>query len=36
MGKLKPGDDVLFRIARRSEADRVLTLFLAGTVPAKP
>lgn len=36
MGKLKAGDDVLFRIARRSESDRVLTLFLAGTVPAKP
>jgi serine protease Do len=36
MGKLKPGDDVLFRIARRSDADRVLTLFLAGTVPSKP
>jgi serine protease Do len=36
MGKLRPGDDVLFRIARRSDADRVLTLFLAGTVPSKP
>jgi serine protease Do len=36
MGRLKPGDDVLFRIARHSDADRVLTLFLAGTVPAKP
>ena len=35
MAKVKPGDDVLFRIARRSDADRVLTLFLAGTVPAK-
>jgi serine protease Do len=36
MAKLKPGDDVLFRVARHSDADRVLTLFLAGTVPAKP
>jgi S1-C subfamily serine protease len=36
MGKLKPGDDVLFRVARHSDSDRVLTLFLAGTVPAKP
>ena len=36
MAKLKPGDDVLFRIARRSEADRVLTLFLAGAIPATP
>jgi len=34
MAKLKPGEDVLFKIARRSENDRVLTLFLADTVPA--
>jgi serine protease Do len=36
MARLKAGNDVLFRIARHSDADRVLTLFLAGTVPAKP
>ncbi len=36
MAKLKPGEDVLFRIARRSDTDRVLTLYLAGSVPAKP
>jgi len=36
MAKLKPGSDVLFKIARHADADRVLTLFLAGTVPAKP
>jgi serine protease Do len=36
MTKLKPGEDVLFRIARRSDADRVLTLYLAGSIPAKP
>jgi serine protease Do len=36
MAKLKPGEDVLFRIARRSDADRILTLYLAGSVPAKP
>jgi len=36
MAKLKPGNDVLFRVARHSDADRVLTLFLAGTVPTKP
>jgi serine protease Do len=36
MAKLKPGEDVLFRIARRSDADRMLTLYLAGSVPAKP
>jgi len=35
MGKLQPGADVLFRVARRSDADRTLTLYLAGTVPAK-
>lgn len=33
MGKLKAGQDVLFRVARRTENDRVLTLFLAGAVP---
>jgi serine protease Do len=34
MAKLKPGKDVLFKVARRGDADRVLTLFLAGAVPA--
>ncbi|HKV06385.1 MAG TPA: Do family serine endopeptidase [Candidatus Acidoferrales bacterium] len=34
MAKLKSGQDVLFKVARRSDADRVLTLFLAGMVPA--
>ena len=33
LGKLKPGDDVLFRVARHGDADRVLMLFLAGAVP---
>ena len=33
MAKLKAGDDVLFKIARTSGTDRILTLFLAGTVP---
>ncbi|HTX15778.1 MAG TPA: Do family serine endopeptidase [Candidatus Baltobacteraceae bacterium] len=32
MAKLKPGDDVLFKIVRRQ--DTVLTLFLAGAVPS--
>jgi serine protease Do len=36
MAKLKPGQDVLFRVARRSDADRVLTLYLAGAIPTKP
>jgi serine protease Do len=35
MAKLKPGDDVLFKVARRSDSDRVLTLFLAGAVPSE-
>jgi serine protease Do len=35
MGKLHPGQDVLFKVARRGDADRVLTLFLAGAVPAQ-
>ncbi|MFZ0232000.1 MAG: Do family serine endopeptidase [Candidatus Acidiferrales bacterium] len=34
MAKLHPGQDVLFKVARRGDADRVLTLFLAGAVPA--
>jgi S1-C subfamily serine protease len=33
MAKLRPGDDVLFRIARHADSEKVLTLFLAGTVP---
>jgi serine protease Do len=35
MAKLHPGQDVLFKVARRGDADRVLTLFLAGAVPAQ-
>jgi S1-C subfamily serine protease len=34
MAKLQPGSDVLFRVARRSDADRTLTLYLAGSIPA--
>ena len=34
MARLKPGEDVLFKVARRSETERVLTLFLAGTIPS--
>jgi serine protease Do len=34
MAKLKPGDDVLFKIARRQDSQTVLTLFLAGAVPS--
>ena len=34
VAKLKPGDDVLFRVARHGDSDRVLMLYLAGSVPA--
>jgi serine protease Do len=34
MAKLRPGQDVLFKIARRSDSNRALTLFLAGEVPS--
>ncbi len=30
MGKLKPGDPVLFKVSTRGDNDKVLTLFLAG------
>jgi serine protease Do len=33
ISKLKPGQDVLFKVQRRADPQRVLTLFLAGTVP---
>jgi len=36
MAKLRPGDDVLFRIARHADGEKVLSVFLAGTIPAKP
>jgi serine protease Do len=35
IAKLKPRQDALFRVARRTDNDRVLTLFLAGAVPAQ-
>jgi serine protease Do len=34
MGLLKPSQDVLFKVARHADNDRVLTLFLAGAVPS--
>jgi serine protease Do len=33
MAKLKPGQDVLFRVVRRDANDRPLSVFLAGAVP---
>src|SRR5712664_1326203 len=33
MGKLKPGSNVVFKILRRQDNDRVLTVFLPGVIP---
>ena len=32
--KLKPGDQVVFKVLRRQDADKILTVFLPGVVPA--
>jgi serine protease Do len=34
VSKLKPGDNVVFKVLRRQDSDRVLTVFLPGVVPA--
>src|SRR6266403_1814231 len=34
VSKLKPGEDVVFKILRRQDSDRILTLYLSGRVPA--
>jgi serine protease Do len=34
ISKLKPGQDVVFKVLRRADSDRTLTVFLAGVVPA--
>jgi serine protease Do len=34
VSKLKSGEDVVFKVLRRQDTDRVLTLFLSGKVPA--
>jgi len=31
---LKPGDNVVFKVLRRQDSDRILTVFLPGVVPA--
>jgi len=31
---LKPGEEVVFKVLRRQDSDRVLTLYLSGKVPA--
>jgi len=35
VSKLKPGQDVVFKVLRRADGDRTLTVFLAGVVPAE-
>jgi len=32
--KLKPGENVVFKVLRRQDSDRILTVFLSGVVPA--
>src|SRR5467141_174934 len=34
VSKLKPGEDVVFKILRRQDSDRILTLYLSGRVPS--
>jgi serine protease Do len=34
LGAIKPGQEVLFKVLRRAENDRVLTVLLAGTAPS--
>jgi serine protease Do len=34
VSKLKPSEDVVFRVLRRQDSDRLLTLYLSGRVPA--
>jgi S1-C subfamily serine protease len=34
VGKLKAGDSVVFKVLRRQDGDRVLTVYLSGVVPA--
>ena len=34
ISKLKPGDNVVFKVLRRSPTDRIMTVFLPGVVPA--
>ncbi|GAC1662159.1 MAG: DegQ family serine endoprotease [Candidatus Acidiferrum sp.] len=35
IGKLKAGDNVVFRVLRRQDSDRTLTVFLSGVVPSE-
>lgn len=35
VSKLKPGDNVVFKVLRRQDSDRIHTVFLSGVVPAE-
>ena len=35
VAKLKPGQNVVFKVKRRSDSDRLLTVYLAGVVPGQ-
>ena len=35
LGKLKAGDNVVFKVLRHADSDRILTIFLPGVVPAE-
>ena len=35
VSKLKAGDSVVFKVLRRQDSDRILTVYLSGTVPAE-
>ncbi len=34
VSKLKPGDDVVFKVLRRQDGDRMLTVYLSGKIPS--
>ncbi len=33
--RLKPGQSVVFKVMRRTDSERVLTIFLSGVIPAE-
>ena len=35
IGKLKAGDNVVFKVLRRQDSDRMLTVYLSGVIPAE-
>jgi serine protease Do len=35
VSKLKAGEDLVFKVMRRQDSDRILTLYLSGKVPAE-